>query len=60
MNKIIQNPLIYSQCENLPTKIYRETTYKTWLIIFKVKNKHITILGVLSGKRKTSSFRKLI
>ncbi|CAC9973682.1 type II toxin-antitoxin system RelE/ParE family toxin [Flavobacterium panici] len=61
MNKIIQNPLIYSQCENLPTKtkIYREATYKTWLIIFKIKNNHITILGVLSGKRKVSSFKRL-
>ncbi|MFD2942524.1 type II toxin-antitoxin system RelE/ParE family toxin [Flavobacterium notoginsengisoli] len=61
MVKIIENPLIYSECENLPTKskIYREATYKTWLIIFKVKNYHITILGVLSGKRKSSSFKKL-
>lgn len=60
MSKIIDNPLIYSVCENLPTKakIYREATYKTWLIIFKVKNNNITILGVLSGKRKTSSFQK--
>ena len=39
MTKIIDNPLIYSECENLPTKtkIYREATYKTWLIIFKLK-----------------------
>lgn len=61
MFKIIQNPLIYSECENLPTKTktYREATYKTWLIIFKLKNSHIKILGVLSGKRKTSSFRKI-
>lgn len=61
MSKIIENPLLYSECENLPTKskIYREATYKTWLIIFKIKNYTITILGVLSGKRKTSSFRKL-
>ncbi|KAF2336352.1 type II toxin-antitoxin system RelE/ParE family toxin [Flavobacterium daemonense] len=61
MNKIIENPLIYSECENLPTKskIYREATYKTWLIIFKLKKNHIMVLGVLSGKRKTSSFRKL-
>ncbi|WP_163401204.1 hypothetical protein [Flavobacterium fluviatile] len=31
MNKIVENPLIYSQCENIPTKskIYREATYKT-------------------------------
>ena len=61
MSKIIENPLIYSECENLPTKykIYREASYKTWLIIFKVKKYHITILGVLSGKRKSSSFKKL-
>ena len=61
MSKIIENPLIYSKCENLPTKskIYREASYKTWLIIFKVKKYHITILGVLSGKRKSSSFKKL-
>lgn len=61
MTKIIENPLIYSECENLPTKskIYREANYKTWLIVFKVKNYTITILGVLSGKRKTSSFKKL-
>lgn len=62
MNKIIENPLIYSECENIPTKskIYREATYKTWLIVFKIKNHHITILGVLSGKRKASSFKKLL
>ncbi|MFZ0598907.1 MAG: hypothetical protein WAM46_18115 [Flavobacterium sp.] len=62
VNKIIHNPLIYSECENLPTKtkIYREAAYKTWLSIFKVKSNNITILGVLSGKRKTSSFKKFI
>ncbi|TDW50088.1 hypothetical protein EV144_102522 [Flavobacterium sp. 270] len=62
MSKIIENPLIYSECENLPTKskIYREATYKTWLIVFKIKNYIIIILGVLSGKRKSSSFKKLI
>ncbi|WP_166921526.1 type II toxin-antitoxin system RelE/ParE family toxin [Flavobacterium poyangense] len=61
MRKIIDNPLIYSECENLPTKskTYREATYKTWLIVFRIKNFKITILSVLSGKRKTSSFKKL-
>jgi len=61
MNKIVHNPLIYSECENIPTKtkIYREATYKTWLIIFKIRKTRITILGVLSGKRKSSTFQKL-
>jgi plasmid stabilization system protein ParE len=60
MNKIILNPTIYSVCENIPTKtkIYREANYKSWLIVFKFKANTITILGVLSGKRKSSSFRK--
>jgi plasmid stabilization system protein ParE len=61
MSKIIDNPLIYAQCENIPTKtkIYREAGYKSWLIIFKVKSCQVTILGVLSGKQKNSDFRKL-
>ena len=31
MLKIINNPLIYAECENIPTKtkIYREARYKT-------------------------------
>ena len=62
MLKIILDPLIYASCENIPTKtkIYREAGYKTWLIIFKVKSSEVTILGVMSGKLKPSTFRKVI
>lgn len=61
MSQIILNPTIYAECENIPTKtkIYREAVYKTWQIVFKLKVNTITILGVLSGKRKFSSFRKI-
>ncbi|TRX11636.1 type II toxin-antitoxin system RelE/ParE family toxin [Flavobacterium gawalongense] len=61
MNKIILNPTIYAECENIPTKskIYREAGYKSWLIVFKLKGNVITILGVLSGKRKPSWFREI-
>jgi plasmid stabilization system protein ParE len=61
MNKIILNPIIYVECENIPTKskIYREAGYKSWLIVFKLKGDAVTILGVLRGKRKPSSFRKI-
>ena len=61
MNKIIMNPTIYAECENIPTKskIYREAVYKTWQIIFKLKGNKVTILGVLSGKRKPSRFREI-
>ena len=61
MNKIIENPLIYAECENIPTKtkIYREAGYKSWLIIFKIKASEITILGVLNGKQKPTDFKKI-
>jgi hypothetical protein len=61
MLKIINNPLIYAECENIPTKkkIYREARYKTWLIIFKVKNTELIILGILNSKQKPSLFKKL-
>lgn len=62
MNKIIENPLIYAECENIPTKtkIYREAGHKTWLIIFKVKSTQVTVLGVLSGKQKPNRFKRMI
>ena len=60
MNKIILNPTIYAECENIPTKskIYREALYKSWQIVFKLKGNTVTNLGVLSGKRKPSMFRR--
>lgn len=62
MIKIVDNPLIYAECENIPTKtkMYREAGYKTWLIIFKVKSYQVTILGVISGKQKPTRFKNLI
>ena len=61
MSKIIDNPLIYTECENIPTKtkIFREAGYKSWLIVFKVKNNQVTILAVISGKQKPSVFRSV-
>jgi plasmid stabilization system protein ParE len=61
MSKIIENPLIYSESENIPTKtkIYREARYKTWLIVFKIKVLEVTVLGVLSSKERPSKFRSI-
>lgn len=61
MKKIVHNPTSYSECENLPTKskIYREARFKSWLIIFKIQNFEVTILGVLNGRQKLSTFKKL-
>lgn len=62
MLKIPENPLIYAKCENLSkaSNIYKEARYKTWLVVFKVEKKIVTILGVLSSKQKPSSFKKII
>lgn len=61
MQKIASNPLMYSPCENLPTQsnIYREARFKSWLIVFKLSRSQITILGVLSGRKKSSAFKKI-
>lgn len=61
MEKIIENPTSYSECENLPTKskLYREARYKSWLIIFKLNKSEVIILGVLNGKQKPKTFRNL-
>ncbi|AWG22102.1 hypothetical protein FFWV33_11565 [Flavobacterium faecale] len=61
MIKIVKNPLLYAECENIPTKtkMYREAGYKSWLNIFKVKSNEVTILGVISGKQKPNRFKKM-
>lgn len=61
LNKIVRNPFIYAQCENLPTKtkLYREALYKTWLIVFKIVGYEVIILGVLSCKQASSAFMRV-
>ncbi len=58
--KIVSNPLMYAQCENLPTKtkLYREALYKTWLIVFKIVGYEVVILGVLSCKQAPTTFKR--
>src|SRR5450432_4865014 len=49
INKIGQNPLAYRECEQLPTKtkIYRRAVCLSWIIIYKITESGILILGVI-------------
>src|SRR5689334_22526465 len=61
IDKIALNPLAYKECEYLPskTKMYRQAVCLSWLIIYKITNTEILILGVIHGARKPSTIRKL-
>ncbi|TKG91522.1 type II toxin-antitoxin system RelE/ParE family toxin [Puteibacter caeruleilacunae] len=61
IEKIEQNPLGFRECEEIPTvgKIYRKAVCMSWLIIYKIKDNEITILGVIHGSRKRSNVRNL-
>lgn len=58
---IEQNPLAYRECEEIPskTKMYRKAVCMSWLIIYRIRNKKILILGVIHGSRKPSKIRNL-
>lgn len=59
--RIQKNPLVYRACEEIPTKskIYRKAVCMSWLIIYKVKDSEIVILGIIHGSRSASRIRKL-
>jgi len=59
--RIKLNPLAFRECEQIPTKtkIYRKAICMSWLIIFKIKSKQITILGIIHGSRLPSRIKKM-
>jgi plasmid stabilization system protein ParE len=61
IDRIEQNPLVFRECEEIPTKtkIYRKTVCMGWLIIYKIKASEIVVLGIIHGSRKASKVRKL-
>ena len=61
IDKIVQNPFAYKECENIPTraKMYRQAVCLSWLIIYKITNTEIIILGIIHGARKPSKISKL-
>ena len=61
IDRIEQNPLIFRECEEIPTKtkIYRKAVCMSWLIIYKIKDSEIAVLGIIHGSRRASKVRKL-
>ena len=61
IGKIEKNPLSYRECEEIQTKtkIYRKAVCMSWLIIYKVTDYQIVILGIIHGSRHTSKIRIL-
>jgi len=54
--KIEKNPFSYRECEEIQTKtkIYRKAVCMSWLIIYKVTDLNIIILGIIHSSRRTS------
>ena len=60
IDKIALNPFAYKECEQLPTKtkIYRQAVSLSWLIIYKITDAEIIILGVIHTSRRPSRIKK--
>jgi len=58
---INRSPFAYKECEALPTKarVYRRAVCLSWLIIYKLTNTEIVILGIIHGSRKPSAIKAL-
>ena len=61
IENIAANPFAYKECEQIltKTKIYRRAMCLSWLIIYKITNTEILILGVIHGARSRSKVSKL-
>lgn len=59
--RIAANPLVFRQCEEIPTKgkIYRKAICYSWCIVYRIKASEIVILGVIHGSRRPFKIRKL-
>ncbi|MCD6013477.1 MAG: hypothetical protein K0Q79_3339 [Flavipsychrobacter sp.] len=61
IEKIGRSPLVYRECEELKTKskMYRRAICLSWIIIYKVIDFEITILGIIHSARRPHSIKKL-
>ena len=59
IDRIERNPLAFRGCEEIPTigKIYRKAVCLSWLIIYKIKQDEIVILGIIHSSRRTSRIK---
>ncbi len=61
IDRIEQNPLVFRECEEIPTKtkMYRKAVCMSWNIIYKIKGSEIVVLGIIYGGRRSSKVKKL-
>jgi plasmid stabilization system protein ParE len=61
IDHIEQNPLAFRECEEIPTKtkIYLKAVCMSWLIIYKIKDSEVVVLGIIHGSRRVSKIRSL-
>jgi plasmid stabilization system protein ParE len=61
IDRIGANPFAFRECEEIPTqnKIYRKAVCQSWLIIYRIKNNEIIIIGIIYGSRRASKIRGL-
>ncbi|MDB5211973.1 MAG: hypothetical protein JWQ30_2800 [Sediminibacterium sp.] len=61
IDRIERNPLAFKECEELSTKskMYRRAICYSWVIIYKITDAEIIILGVIHGARRPSVIKKL-
>lgn len=61
IERIEKNPFVYKECWQLTTKtkIYRQVTCLSWLIIFKITSTEIIILAVIHGARNPSKIKSI-
>ena len=61
IDRIALNPFAFRECEEIPTttKIYRRAVCFSWLIIYKITNAEIVVLGIIHGSRRPSKIKKL-
>jgi plasmid stabilization system protein ParE len=58
---IEKNPYAFKECNEISTKTkkYRQAVCQSWLIIYKIKDSEITILGIIHTSRKPSKIKTL-
>ncbi|MDR0794036.1 MAG: type II toxin-antitoxin system RelE/ParE family toxin [Chitinophagaceae bacterium] len=61
ISKISERPYAFKECEAIPTssKMYRQASCFNWLVIYKIENSFIIVLGVIHASRKPSKIKAL-
>ena len=61
IERIENSPFVFKECEQLVTKskMYRQASCLSWLIIYKITSTQIVVLAVMHSARNPSKIKKL-